>query len=1491
MRSLRSGVRNYGLISEAELAVELARYGITLEIPRVGASAMNQTFLPMGPDKTMRPNFFALRDPQNQVFVELAKTALVSILEEWGRRGEKTQEAARARYRKLEERAATGEYLERFNLGNGERNLTEDESDTLLAPHRAAIEEAGRRTAGVQPSVTDNELIRAIEEIKVLRKKIQVKSGELFKHSQWTRDVRSAAAAKYNLPRIQQEIENLHAQIRAIYQRIGEYGKEWDANKPGIEMTARTLAMLRLAAQDPRRPGLRKIFSPVFYTHHEEADLLGEFIHAIDYGIGTRDQHANFNHRIDGKDVTFNLLVDFVTPFAKVSQMQDPIVTYGLAKDYLDGVYPDEVRRVFLEQEYAALTGALAIKNYVDHEGNPIHKKAYRDAAILRLPDISTREGLLTAFRLFARAEFLYQTAVSAVVRSEMREWTDGQRSLKESARKNLLSVIRDIQTLPQEQRRDLEIDLHRVLQWIDSDDLQQVLDGLPGILNRYVTLLGDDEAAALRAVQSRLELLARSEVREKPIYFIPGISATQSKPALDRVIDENAQKIRGVLEPEIKRYLTEETEAGTYPKFPDDVYAFVVNTFMEWLTSPALDRYTKLGLLKALQDKRWKHITKAFSERIKFGTAGPRGMAAITFEELSELEQKGFQAIILKGPNTINNVTLALLTTGVARSFKARGALKGSITFDSRTYGKAFADYVAAILVKEGLTPYIFDQTAPMPEMSFSVPNRKLDFGILISASHNAAIYNGYKVVNEAGAQLDPVNRKSVEAYTYGKPAEGVQGIPLADIGWILDASVNLRNPLDAYYVGEEEVGPLTAQVMAGDKSKVVILGEHDGQTEKGLHREDIHNRHAAHVISHILQPQVIQTSAGTALRAVYSAFYGNGTGAFMRIMERLGLDRNFQHVDEFAYRRHMDAEGRYDYTRSEKGTFPLFSTRMVDGKPDPIIPDPGNSAGHALTWEIVIQKLIEQHDGNVESALRDLYVLMGNDPDADRAGVAVTLKEDEVPPGLTGLPPLSQKAIKDIGRLPEPQRARIAQLIFYLVPPALRRKLGFSALRLLSANDTWTLLTKYRIDRFAEMIEQERIPKGLKFTIVKTHVTTDALAAVADYAKSKGIEVEVLEPFVGFSLVAELIQQGWEEGKINISGQEESGGFSIGGAPNIFFTLAYLFRNMQGLEITREANGAIRTNQAAPLLGLEEETYEKSPELRGNLLRSYFGYSLKEIDDVLEYLTQKGVLVKETAESQAVYRLNDSYRGIPETGDYWKAVRPFAKEAPCDRLGKRGHTLEKDGLLADVLVMEVAAYAKSQGLTFSQFIRENLYRTLGYFSTTNQALEFTDDETGKGQKIKVLRNVLELARRVKNNEAVVIDGKKVSRVEIFIPRQQKYADSKNFPVPQYQDLIGLIDDEQLRTHPELILSFFPEEGVRFYFDDQGEAGKQHLTIRPSGTEAKLRFYVQWLVPKTELTQENLTAKMLEADQTSLRVALDGQALAQNPSRSEVRL
>ncbi|MEH7318935.1 phospho-sugar mutase [Priestia megaterium] len=146
--------------------------------------------------------------------------------------------------------------------------------------------------------------------------------------------------------------------------------------------------------------------------------------------------------------------------------------------------------------------------------------------------------------------------------------------------------------------------------------------------------------------------------------------------------------------------------------------------------------------LKKQMNNMTEREREDAFYKQLEFGTGGMRG-------ELGA------------GPNRMNIYTVRKVTVGLAayiqengEEAKKRGVV---IAYDSRHGSAEFALEATKTLGVHGIKSYVFDELRPTPELSFAVRYLRAYAGIMITASHNPAEYNGYKVYGEDGAQLPP--------------------------------------------------------------------------------------------------------------------------------------------------------------------------------------------------------------------------------------------------------------------------------------------------------------------------------------------------------------------------------------------------------------------------------------------------------------------------------------------------------------------------------------------------------------------------------------------------------------------------------------------------------------------------------------------------------------------------------------------------------------
>ena len=120
-----------------------------------------------------------------------------------------------------------------------------------------------------------------------------------------------------------------------------------------------------------------------------------------------------------------------------------------------------------------------------------------------------------------------------------------------------------------------------------------------------------------------------------------------------------------------------------------------------------------------------------------------------------------GLRGLIGSGTNRMNIYTVGRATQGLANCLisqnKTKKRLSVAIAYDSRNKGEMFTRRAASVLAANGITVFVYSELAPTPALSFAVRYYGCDAGICVTASHNPAVYNGYKVYGDDGCQLGP--------------------------------------------------------------------------------------------------------------------------------------------------------------------------------------------------------------------------------------------------------------------------------------------------------------------------------------------------------------------------------------------------------------------------------------------------------------------------------------------------------------------------------------------------------------------------------------------------------------------------------------------------------------------------------------------------------------------------------------------------------------
>lgn len=154
-------------------------------------------------------------------------------------------------------------------------------------------------------------------------------------------------------------------------------------------------------------------------------------------------------------------------------------------------------------------------------------------------------------------------------------------------------------------------------------------------------------------------------------------------------------------------------------------------------------DEKFKKEVEELVKKEDFKELEDRFYQTLEFGTGGLRG-------------------IMGGGTNRMNTLEINLATQGLAnyviKAFpqKAKeGSLSAVIAYDSRNNSDIFAEATALIFAANGIKAYLFSGLRPTPELSFAIRYFKADTGVVVTASHNPKIYNGYKAYWNDGAQV----------------------------------------------------------------------------------------------------------------------------------------------------------------------------------------------------------------------------------------------------------------------------------------------------------------------------------------------------------------------------------------------------------------------------------------------------------------------------------------------------------------------------------------------------------------------------------------------------------------------------------------------------------------------------------------------------------------------------------------------------------------
>ena len=249
------------------------------------------------------------------------------------------------------------------------------------------------------------------------------------------------------------------------------------------------------------------------------------------------------------------------------------------------------------------------------------------------------------------------------------------------------------------------------------------------------------------------------------------------------------------------------------------------MNDYQRWLAADLEDPALKAEL-EAIAGNE-EEIKERFAVKLKFGTAGLRG-------------------VLGAGSNRMNIYTVRQATQGLANWVKTQGGNQlVAISYDSRINSDVFAKTAACVLAANGINVRIYDALMPVPALSFATRYYEANAGIMVTASHNPAKYNGYKAYGPDGCQMTD----DAAAIVYAE----IQKTDILDGAKIISFEEGLEKGL-IQYVGEECKEALYDAIKARS-----------------------------------VRPGLCKTAG---LKLVYSPLNGSGLVPVMRVLNDIGID-----------------------------------------------------------------------------------------------------------------------------------------------------------------------------------------------------------------------------------------------------------------------------------------------------------------------------------------------------------------------------------------------------------------------------------------------------------------------------------------------------------------------------------------------------------------------------------------------------------------------
>jgi len=369
------------------------------------------------------------------------------------------------------------------------------------------------------------------------------------------------------------------------------------------------------------------------------------------------------------------------------------------------------------------------------------------------------------------------------------------------------------------------------------------------------------------------------------------------------------------------------------------DLTNSVMLNLQNWFDDPIPEKYKKI-ILTHIHEKNWPDLIEAFKQKLVFGTSGIRGKMSIPLNEtdskndLISLNKLGFNSKILRGSNSINEITFAKNIYGLINYMKKNNMLKIVIGFDSRLLSKPLSILAVNLFLENDIHVTYFDEPNTLPELSFAVTKFKSDIGIEITASHNDKRYNGYKLITQTGSPPSTTIREKISHDILNNTS--------------FDLNTALQN-----------------NSLHADSKNLLIISKSRKNDSKIYSLEYLHDEYLDQIISLISNKEILQIQS-SKINIGFSSLHGTGFDLASRLFNKLNI-KNIKFTTKL---------------NTKDPLFPSFLTKQI------LDPSDKNTAN------VVTDLFIEEFGLN---NFNNLDFLCYTDPDADRLGIIIPTTKDE--------------------------------------------------------------------------------------------------------------------------------------------------------------------------------------------------------------------------------------------------------------------------------------------------------------------------------------------------------------------------------------------------------------------------------------------------------------------------------------------------------------